>query len=206
MILILGAVVLFAILSYVVTSSSKGSQLTMTADEARLTADEIVQYGNGLRPLVDKMMLMNGVLDTDSPAGSGILFDAPGSGSAPLTRELFDPTGGNAPYTAPPPAACSSTCAYVFSGQYTLSGVGPNPALSMLLVGVPQQVCQMINVNMGLGTTIPTGGTLTTLTPFNGTNYGAATAITLATSSHALCYKESSGAGRYIYVNVIRAR
>ena len=206
LILILFAVALFAALSYVMVSGSRGSQTSMTADEARLTADEIIQYGNSLRPIVDKMMLMNGVLDTDSPAGSGILFDVPGSGSPPLTRELFEPTGGNAPYMTPPPAACNSTCAYVFSGQYTLTGVGANPVLAMLLVNVPRQVCQMINSVMGLGSTIPTGGALATVAPFDGTNYGAATAITLATANRALCYQESSGAGRYIYVNVIRAR
>jgi len=210
LILILVAVGLFAALSYAVMKDSKGglSQSALTTDQARLIASALIQYGDSLRPIVDKMLLMNGVLDTDSPVGSGILFDPPGSGTAPLTRELFEATGGNAPYITPPATACNSTCSYVFSGQYTLTGVGTgtNPDLSMLLVNVPQSVCQMINYLMGLGTTIPTGTALTTVTPFNGTNYGAATAVTLTTSSHAICYQESSGAQRYIYVNVIRAR
>jgi hypothetical protein len=180
----------------------------MTAEQANLTASEIVQYGNSLRPIIDKMLLMNGVLDTDSPAGSGILFNLPGVDTTYPARELFEPTGGNAPYGTPSSQACNSTCAYVFSGQYTFTGVGSgtNPELAMLLVDIPKEVCQMVNVVLGLGTTIPTGGALTTVTPFNGTNYGAATAVSLTTSSYALCYQESSGAGRYIYVNIIRAR
>lgn len=189
-------------------SGSKSSQLSLTADQARLTASALIQYGDSLRPLADKMLLMNGLSDTDNGSGSGLLYDAPGSGVAPLTRELFDPTGGNAPYITPPPQACNSTCAFVFSGQYTLSGVGSGskPDLVMLLVDIPQSVCQEVNDTVGLGTTIPTGGALMTVAPFNGTNYGAATAVTLTTSSHALCYQEATGAHRYIYVNVIRAR
>ncbi len=186
-----------------------GSRNALTQDEARVNATEMIQYGNSLRPLIDKMLLMGGVLDTDTPSGSGILFDPPGAGVAPLTRELFDAAGGNAPYMTPPPAACLSTCAYVFSGQYTMTGAesDSNPELALLLVNVSQPVCQMINVVLGLGSTIPTGSPLTVVTPFNGTNYGAATAVTLAAnSSRALCYQETGAGGRYIYVNVIRAR
>jgi hypothetical protein len=202
------AVALFAALAYAVTQGSRGSASMLTDEKARLVASDILQYGNGLRPIIDRMMLMGGVLDTDSPAGSGILFNVPGSGSAPLTRELFDATGGNAPYLKPPQEACLSTCTYAFSGQYTMTGLGDNakPELVMLLVDIPQTVCKMINNVLGQGSTIPTGTALTTLAPFDGTNYGAATAITLAGGYHALCYKESTGAGRYIYVNVVRRR
>jgi hypothetical protein len=206
---ILIAVALFAALAFVMTQNGRGTS-TLSAEQARLTASEIVEYGSSLRPIVDRMILMNGVLDTDSPAGSGILFDPPGAGVSPLTRELFDPTGGNAPYMTPPPNACNSTCAYVFTGQYTVTGAGSdlNPELSMLLVDVPRQVCQMVNVVLGLGTTIPTGDPLTSV-PFTGTNYiaaGGTDAITLSLSGRAECYQESGGAGRYIYINVIRAR
>ncbi len=101
--------------------------------------------------------------------------------------------------------------AYVFSGQYTLTGLGSdtNPELSLLLVDVPQKVCQMVNVVLGLGPSIPVGDPLTVVAPFTGNNYGAVsgTPIILAVSGiHALCYQESSGLGRYIYVNAIRAR
>jgi hypothetical protein len=77
----------------------------------------------------------------------------------------------------------------------------------MILVNIPQKVCQMVDTLLGLGSSIPTGTALTTVAPFDGTNYGAATAITLSSyAPHAVCYQESSGAARYIYVNIIRAR
>ena len=206
MTIILVAIGLFAALAFIMTKDNGGSRTMLTDEQARLTATEIIQYGSSLRQIVDRMMLMGGVPDSDPTAG--ILFDPPGAGSAPLTREVFDPAGGNATYMVPPAAACNSTCAYVFSGQYTVTGLGSdsNPELTMLLVDVPQLVCQMVNTVLGLGTTIPTGGALTVVTPFDGQTYGAATAITLAGGQHALCYKEATGAGRYIYVNVIRAR
>jgi hypothetical protein len=207
-------VALFAALTYAATRGSKGSQATMTTDEARLTAGEIIQYGDSLRPLIDKMLLMGGVLDTDSPVGSGILFSLPGVDTTHPTRELFEVTGGNAPYMKPPPQACSSACSYTFTGQIIVTGVGSgsNYDLSMVLASVPLQVCQMINVILGLGTptsTPPSGGAFTATT-FNGTNYGAS-GITLFASnasfagSRAFCYEES-GTGPYDYVNVIRAR
>ena len=205
--MVLIGIALFAALSYAITRNSKGSNYILNDGEARTVAEGIIQYGDSLRPIIDKMMLLNGISDTDSPAGSGILFDLPGAGTAPLTRELFDPTGGNAPYMVPPLQACLSTCAYVFSGQYTLTGVGSgsNPDLVMLLVNIPQNTCKAINVILGNGTTIPTGAALTTTTAFNGTNYGT-NPVSLTTSYHSLCYQESTGAVRYIYVNVIRAR
>lgn len=213
MFIVLLAVALFAALSYAVTRSNRGSQNMLTAEEANIIASEIVQYGDSLRPVIDKMLLLNGVLDTDSPAGSGILFALPGVDTTYPTRELFEPTGGNAPYMTPPPQACLSTCAYTFTGQILVTGVGSgtNYDLSMILASVPLQVCQMINVVLGLGTpasTPPSGGALT-VTAFNGTNYGTS-GVTLAgagiTGNHAFCYQESSGSDRYIYVNVIRAR
>jgi hypothetical protein len=187
---------------------SHGSQNTLTEDQARLTATAIIDHGTSLRPVVDRMLLIGGVLDTNSPAGSGILFDAPGAGVAPLTREVFESTGGGAAYPLPPPEACVATCSYTFTGQYTMTDAGTSsPELAMLLINIPQKVCQMLNVVLGLGTTIPTGDPLTTVAAFDGTNYGAATAITLASySPRAVCYQESGGAARYIYVNIIRAR
>ncbi|MBU6475529.1 MAG: hypothetical protein KGL10_08260 [Alphaproteobacteria bacterium] len=207
---ILIAVALFAALAYALLEGSHGASTTLTADEARATAIEVIQYGDSLRPKIDKLMLFNSVSDTDSPAGSGILFDPPGAGTAPLTRELFDPSGGHASYETPPTAACLSACSYVFTGQITMTGAGSdtNPELSMILVDVPEEVCAQINSVLGYGTAIPTGGALATVTPFNGTNYGAATAVTLSPGAgvRELCYQESGGAGRYIYVNVVRAR
>lgn len=201
---------MFAALSYAITHGSGGSQATLAGDQARLTADEIIEYGSGLRPVADRMLLA-GLSDNNSPAGTGLFYDNPtGTEATVAGHELFDPAGGNVPYMTPPTQACNSTCAYTFTGQITVTGVGSGtqPDLSMVLVDVPQAVCQAIDVISGIGQTIPTGAALTTVTAFDGSTYGAATAVTLTTNpvTHAFCYQESTGGKRYIYVNVIRAR
>jgi hypothetical protein len=199
--------VLFAALSYAITKESGGSANVLTTQQARLIGDELIEYGSSLRPIADRMLL-SGLSDNNTPSGTGLFYDAPSAETQPAVQELFDINGGNAPYITPPAQACNSTCAYVFSGQYTFTGVGSgaNPELSMLLVDIPQTLCQAINIISGLGSTIPTGGALSSAVAFTGSNYGAAPAISLATSARALCYQESSGSHRYIYVNVIRAR
>lgn len=184
---------------------SGSSTSVLTADQARLIADELVEYGGGLRPIADRMLL-NGLSDNNTPAGTGLFYDAPTAETQPAGQELFDPNGGNAPYMTPPAQACNSTCSYVFTGQYTFTGIGANPELSMILVDIPQTVCQAINIISGLGATIPMGGALISAVAFTGSNYGASPAISLATSAHALCYQENIAPNRYIYVNVIRAR
>lgn len=206
--MILIAIALFAALAYAVTRGGTGSTNVLDTEKARLVAGEIIDYGTGLRPVIDRMMLMTGVQDTDTPAGVGILFSAPDSPSAPAKRELFNAAGGKAPYQTPPAEACLSTCAYIFTGQITVTGVGDDakPELSMILVNIPQKLCEMINNTEGLGTAIPAGDELATIAPFDGTNYGATTAVTLAGGHRSFCYQESTGASRYIYVNVVRAR
>lgn len=201
-------VALFGMLAFAVTRGQRGNMEALTTEKARLAASDVIQYGSSLRPIIDRMLLLNGVQDTDNPVGAGLLFSAPDAFTAPNKRELFAADGGQASYMTPPPEACLDTCAYAFTGQYTVTGLGDDakPELSMILVNVPKKVCEMINVVAGLGSSIPTGGELATVAPFNGTNYGAAPAVTLAGGNRTFCYQESAGAGRYIYVNVLRAR
>lgn len=192
-----------------IARSQTGATFGLQTEKARLAASDMVTYGNSLRPVISRMLLLDGVKDTNSPAGSGIFFSPPSSPVAPHKREVFATDGGKAAYIDPPPEACLSTCAYAFTGQITVTGAGDDaaPELSMILVDIPEKVCGMINRIADVGDTIPSGDPLTTVTAFNGTNYGAATAVTLDAGGHrALCYHESGGDGRYIYVNVVHAR
>ncbi len=99
--IILIAVALFAALAYVMVSEGKGSQSMLTTEQARLAATDIIQYGDSLRPIIDRMMLLNGVLDTDTPAGSGILFQAAGVDTTHPARELLPKPCGMATLLLP---------------------------------------------------------------------------------------------------------
>ncbi len=218
--IILIAISLFGGLSYALTQNWRGIDSTTTEEQARLTATELIQHGNTLRPIIDRMMLLNNVLDTNT-SGTGILFAATGANAAygvpgaQAETELFHAYGGKAPYQKPPSNACvSSSCAYEFSGQYTVTGVknNSNPELVMLVIDIKQAVCEKINNLLNTGwASIPTDGDLT-LTRFSGSNYGGANAVTLTgganefVNKRTFCYRESGGSQRYIYLNVVRAR
>ena len=218
--IILIAVSLLAALSFALTQNWRGIDSTTTEEQARLTATELLQHGNTLRPVIDRMMLLDNVSDINT-SGTGILFAATGANAAygvpgaQAETELFHAYGGKAPYQKPPLNACvSSSCAYEFSGQYTVTSVknDSNPELVMLVIDVTQAVCEKINSILNTGwATVPTGGDLI-LTRFSGSNYGGANAITLTgganefVNKRAFCYREFGGTQRYIYLNVVRAR
>lgn len=213
--IVLIGVFLFAAFSFAITRNMGGSTTLASGEEARLLATEMIDYGNALRPIIDRMMLLAGVKDTNT-SGKGILFahaDAPGAYGVPGTQpttELFHSSGGKATYLKPPPAACLGTCRYEFSGQYIVTGVGldSKEELAMLVIDIPKAVCEKINTILGTGwSSIPSGG-INTIQAFNGTNYGV-TGATLAgvfTGKRAFCLQKVAGAQPYVYLHVIRAR
>jgi hypothetical protein len=199
--IILIAVMLFGALAYVLTRHWGGFSSISTQEQARLFATDTIQYANSLRPVIDKMLLIGGVSDTNT-SGNGLLFAAAGAHA-----------DGKTSYLAPPAGACLGACAYEFSGQYTVTGVGSNsrPELAMLLINVTKDFCEKANQVLNLGwSSVPAGGTLT-LTRFNGTNYGV-NPVTLTGGANefvgkrAFCYRESGGGQRYIYLHVLRGR
>ena len=219
---VLIGIAMFAALSFALAKNWAGLSKATTQDQARLIADEMIQYGNGLRTVVDRLMLLNKISD-DNTGGNGILFSANGANAAygvvgaQPTTEVFHASGGGATYQSPPAGACLSTCAYEFSGQYTVTGVSDDAKseLVMLVIDVDPTVCQMANVILqNAWTTTPTDVELT-LTRFDGTNYGdlgGANAITITGGSNefvnnrAFCFQEAAGGQRYIYLHVIRSR
>ncbi len=217
MFIILIAVAAFAALSFAIASSRNDYSKNLTEENARLLAGELIQYGDGLRVVTDKMI---GVRDVDdiNTGGNGILFAASNAnaiygtpGDQPKT-ELFNASGGGASYATPPDSACESACAYEFSGQFTISDVGTSEAeLAMVVIDVDATVCKQINKTQNTGwASIPTEDAVT-LNRFAGTNYGASAANPIAIGGamaglQSFCYQESSGAERYIFLHVLRAR
>lgn len=212
--IILICVALFAALMFAMTQGWRTSGTVANREQTRLVAQEAVSYGNSLRTVIERMTRLRGVKDT------GIWFAATGANAtygvvgANPTAEVFHASGGNATYQAPPAGMCLSTCAYEFTGQYNVTGIGSgSKLLAMVVVDIDPSVCQAINDLLGLKwSAIPTGGTLTTLARFDGSTYGAPTSITMTGGSNefvgkqAFCYRESGGSQRYIYLQTLRVR
>jgi hypothetical protein len=210
LLLILIAVALFAALNYAIFRDRNDLKNPATRENALMGASEILQYGQTVRVTLTKMIGVNGVPDTTptlfAAAGAHAAYGVPGTDAS---SEVFSNTGGAVFYSAPLATLCSSACAYEFTGQITVTGVGANPALAMTVFNVDPEVCLQINIMQKSGlTSVPTGAALATLDRFSGV-YGGANAITLGgamTGVRGFCYQESSGAQRYIFVYVLRVR
>lgn len=220
--LILIGIALFAGLLFAISQGRNDQRTMLTGEEGRLKASEMLQYGNSLRVVVDKMISLQNVEETNT-GGRGILFSASGADAAygvPETQprtELFSASGGGAVYARVPDGACSSACAYEFTGQFNILGVGSASKyeLAMVVLDVDPVICKQINKIQNTGwSSIPTEDEVT-LTRFSGTNYGdtgGGNSVSLTGAGNIMsglrsfCYQESAGSGRNVFVHVLRAR
>lgn len=220
--IVLLAVMLFAALAFVISKDWGQSSNIPSQEQARLDASEMISYGTAIRPVIDRMILLSGASDINT-SGTGILFAAPnahadyGTAGTQPTTEVFHASGGKLTYQAPPQSACVSACAYEFTGQYTVTGVGDNgkSELAMVVPNLTQTTCEKVNSLQNLGwASVPTGGVLA-LARFDGTNYGdngGPDPVTLTGAGNAFvgkrtfCYRESGGGQRYILLMVVRGR
>lgn len=215
--LVLIGVVLFAALVFAIASGRDGMRSSASKEQARLLASEMIQYGDALRLVTERMLRVGGVDDSNS-AGNGILFSAPAAnaaygvpGAQPAT-EIFHASGGGLTYETVPAGACTAACAYEFTGQLNIAGVGTASKyeLSMIVSGLDPVVCEYINITQQRGWAAVPAGALLTLTRFDGTSYGdmgGANPLTLAAGFSGLrsfCYEMPSGTN--VFVHVLRAR
>lgn len=221
---VLIVVLLFALLSFAMTTNRSNIEIISQKEQSRLQANEMIEYGSSLRDIIEKMILLGRASDTNA-GGKGILFSSPDADPAygvpnvqPAT-EIFNAAGGKAFYQKPSPELCKTPgCVYEFTGQYTVTGVlnDAKSELSMIVADINPIVCQMVNDLLSHGwATIPTGPVLTAVTRFDGLNYGdlgGANPLTLTGASNefvgkrTLCYQEDAGLGRYIFLYVLRSR
>jgi hypothetical protein len=211
--LILIAIVLFAALAYAVTQTGRtASKSALTSEQARLAATEMLQYGDTLRTMIDKMISVSSVQET-APTLFASTANANYGTPTTATDEVFNPSGGKVPYLDPPSGACLpvSPCLYNYTGQVTVTGIGSDssPDLAMVVFKVDPNVCQQVNLLSSNGLTSPPVTTaFPALTYFVGA-YGGVNALTLAgavSGLKAFCYQEATGAQRYVLVYVLRAR
>ena len=217
-VIVLVAIALLAALTFAVTQNSGGSHKALSSEQAVLNATEIISYGSTLKDKIEQLALLEGISDINT-GGNGVLFShskadtAYGTPDTQPATEIFNPLGGQITYKLPRLKICLGTCAYEFSGQYAISGIGSSkPELAMLLIDIDENLCKALNKTLGNGwTAVPQEDTLIALTRFNGINYsGTPIAITGASNEFlgkkSFCYQESGGGKRYIYVHVLRQR
>ena len=97
--LILIAVALFAALSYAVTSSSKGGGSGISADKAKISAAQILQFGSLVEQAVTRLQLMNGCSDSEIDFETPeVIFSVNPQNLKGNTCKVFHPDGGGVAY------------------------------------------------------------------------------------------------------------
>lgn len=182
--LILIAVVLFAALSFAVTSSTRSGGGSTEKESSALAASEILNYIVGLRTAVAQM-LMRGCSAEDISFYMSTIPDLADYEHSTEVRDeckVFHPDGGGVPYRDPPDSSNDGTL-WVFTGANTIVDVGTSCAtascaeLSVMIPNVTLAVCKEVNKKVGLtaaGAAPPEEGSSFGIVPFDGTYLGNA--------------------------------
>ena len=163
--LILIAVVLFAALAFVVSSSMRSNPGSVSEDKAKLIATQMVQFGNTLTNSAMRLIMSNGCTNRNLNfyhSGFARDFtnnDAPADGSC----NIFGPNGASVPAMKPPQGAVPAGTAspnneYFYVGCMEVWGVGTSgtgePSKELLVQAiVTREVCLQINEKMGITNT-----------------------------------------------------
>lgn len=220
---ILIAIAMFAMLSYAVSKGGRVSQTSLTTEQAKLIAEEVISYGQGVGTAVGQLRL-RGYTDTQI-SFQGALSAA--SYTNPNCTEdgckVFS-IGGGKMISQKPPAGANDGSDYYFSGKLRVDGVGTGKGgaavvshidLLIILPNVKLEVCKEINKLVGtdrLATNPPKDTIDSTYlgTPFQGV-YGPGPQ-TIGQSGFqgfpSACYEGGGNpaAGTYHYYNVLVAR
>ncbi len=160
--LILIAVALFAALSYAVTSSTRSGGSDASRETNLISSAQITQYPSSVSTAIVRMLISGKSFDE-------IRFNRPSEFSdlgtvSDKTIGVFHPTGGSATYIQAPSDVMVSSGTnpnghWVFNAelevpQIGLEGAGGND-ITAYLIGVKSSICQKINEEHGLGSTIP---------------------------------------------------
>lgn len=198
---ILLAIMLFAALSYAVSNDRDNSTDIFTEEQAKIAAQEIVEYGNTVANAVQKLRI-RGCTETQINFANSVIagystVGAPPDGSC----DVFDVNGGNinAPifgnntYASNPPSINPVS----FNGDNQVINVGSAEAELVAFVSdIRQPICESIN-NILHGDSTPFTDTNLTAgsTKFNGSYNGSPQTICdgTADSTTAGCCHETTG-------------
>jgi hypothetical protein len=161
---ILIAVGLFAALGYAFSSTSRNSTATLTGEEAKSHANQIISLGNEVKSAVKRLQL-RGCDETEISFENNIVAGYTNANS-PTNKKchVYDPAGGGLSYNSINESLLDSSQSA--QGYYTqsvffggLRVVGLNTSQTELMMYIPfvkQSVCSAINQSLGLGSTVGT--------------------------------------------------
>lgn len=161
---ILIAVALFAALSYAVSRNNDGSTNVFTEEQAKIAAQEIIEYGNTVATAVQKLRL-RGCSDTEISFENDIVSGYTNASSpSDKSCHVFDVNGGNINWQAIPEERLESDhSAYnaygqiYFGDKVQIESIGDTCSTSdctdLIFQGphLKKEICEMINFTLGYG-------------------------------------------------------
>lgn len=160
---ILLAIALIAGLTYAVSRGNRGSAGMLTDEQARVAAQEIIDYGNTVAAAVQKLRL-RGCKDTEISFENNISSANYTNPNAPSDKSchVFDINGGNINVKIPQdswivPKPSVNHKAYqtpYISSRHCVDGVGESgclePELTFMFSYLKKNICEQINANLGI--------------------------------------------------------
>lgn len=228
---ILLGIVLLAALSFTVSRSMRSTGVsTISESQANTMTTEILTYANLVKTAAVKLKL-RGCTDTQISFANAIVAGYTNAGApADESCHIFSPPGGTITWLTPT-AGMNDGSAWFYTGAAVVhndhgvysTNVAGNADLVMMLNDLPQEICTKLNDALGLSGIPVNDGAYGDTTKFTGT-YAANEDINgLAAASQpspcsapasplnfcgrdAGCFKEESGAERYIFFQTLLKR
>lgn len=179
--LILIAVALFAALSYAVTQSSRSGGGDANNETNLISSAQVTQYPASVRTSIIRMIVSSGVASSELEFNTPSDFDNCYNGGSGV-HCVFHPAGGNATYVLAPVDVVTGTSPqpWVFNAENEVNLVGTTGGgnavttttadVLAILPNVKTSICQKINNELGLGSTIPTEVGIDVATQMNNTD------------------------------------
>lgn len=221
---ILIAVALIAALSYAVSNSTRGGMGTISTEQAKLRASEIIEYGNTMANAVSQLRLRG--VDEDELCfddASWGASDYDHSGCTDTYNKIFSPDGGglnwaNAPADAMDSGVSPDNLWHIYGDNEvdeigTTCGGAACSDLLLIVDELSQEVC--IKINDHLGITNPSGVPPTDAT-YGTTRYIGVFGYTATIGDEAggenfqgkqaACFQKTAATSKYVFYKVLLAR
>lgn len=212
-VIILIAVALFAALSYAVFEGGQAGESSLTKEQSKLAAQEIISMADSIAMAVSKLRLSRcdeTQLNFDTPQTGGIYANA--SAPADDSCDIFKPAGGHVGYVSVPTnyQRDGGWPQYGFLSQYKVENIGTaNTELVLWVWDLTMPVCTEIN-QMLLGLD-PQAETLTTATQDFQGSFASVLADGIGDDVGSIyagkssgCMDDGSGAGTFYKVLIAR--
>lgn len=203
---ILIAIALFGALSFAVSQGNRGNTSLLTDQQARLAAQEIIEYGETVANAVQKLRL-RGCSDTEISFENDIVAgyentNAPSDNSC----HVFDVNGGGVNYD-------NSLGAWLITGNLKIQDLGSSSTnLNLIRPSLQQTVCDNINNILSVTAATIIDDYSGTAVPFNGdsSSYTATGNPTIGDTQSeydsltAFCFQR--GASNYEFIQTLLTR